>query len=161
MAAVGFASDAADSFERGGPYLVRGAADLIPTTKLLDDYRGMIFCTIRKIAGAQKRSAAVVGGNGYSLATSAGTIGGGGNPYVYPDNLPRVNAHGGPEGRPGCWQEVIARLVADAVSGDGHRLLHRAVQPHRARPTVAYRLRVGPADRRVHDQPLTVDLNFC
>jgi ABC-type transporter Mla subunit MlaD len=24
-----------------------------------------------------------------------------GNPFVYPDNLPRVNAHGGPEGRPG------------------------------------------------------------
>jgi phospholipid/cholesterol/gamma-HCH transport system substrate-binding protein len=94
MAAVGFASDA-NSFERGGPYLVRGAADLIPTTKLLDDYRGMIFCAIRKIAGAQKRSAAVVGGNGYSLATSSGTIGGRGNPYVYPDNLPRVNARGG------------------------------------------------------------------
>jgi len=110
MAAVGFASDAADSFERGGPYLVRGAADLIPTTKLLDDYRGMIFCAIRKIAAAQKRSAAVVGGNGYSLATSSGTIGGGGNPYVYPDNLPRVNAHGGPEGRPGCWQDISREL---------------------------------------------------
>ena len=26
---------------------------------------------------------------------------GDGNPYVYPDNLPRVNANGGPEGRPG------------------------------------------------------------
>ena len=110
MAAVGFANDAADSFERGGPYLVRGAADLIPTTKLLDDYRGMIFCTIRKFAEAQKRSAAVVGGNGYSLATSSGTIGGGGNPYVYPDNLPRVNAHGGPEGRPGCWQDISRDL---------------------------------------------------
>jgi len=110
MAAVGFASDAADSLERGGPYLVRGAADLIPTTKLLDDYRGMIFCAIRKIAGAQKRSAAVVGGNGYSLATSSGTIGGGGNPYVYPDNLPRVNARGGPEGRPGCWQDISRDL---------------------------------------------------
>src|ERR1700722_13657004 len=38
MAALGFADDAADSFERGGPYLVRGAADLVPTTRLLDDY---------------------------------------------------------------------------------------------------------------------------
>jgi phospholipid/cholesterol/gamma-HCH transport system substrate-binding protein len=70
----------------------------------------MIFCAIRKIAAAQKRSAAVVGGNGYSLATSSGTIGGGGNPYVYPDNLPRVNAHGGPEGRPGCWQDISREL---------------------------------------------------
>ena len=110
MAAVGFANDAADSFERGGPYLVRGAADLVPTTQLLDDYRGMIFCTFRKFSDVQKRAAAVLGGNGYSLASSSGTIGGGGNPYVYPDNLPRVNAHGGPEGRPGCWQDINRHL---------------------------------------------------
>ena len=32
------------------------------------------------------------------------------NAYVYPDNLPRVNAHGGPEGRPGCWQPVTRDL---------------------------------------------------
>jgi len=110
MAAVGFANDGADSFERGGPYLVRGAADLVPTTKLLDDYRGMIFCTFRKISDVQKRSAAIVGGNGYSLASASGTLGGGGNPYIYPDNLPRVNAHGGPEGRPGCWQDISREL---------------------------------------------------
>jgi phospholipid/cholesterol/gamma-HCH transport system substrate-binding protein len=33
-----------------------------------------------------------------------------GNAYVYPDNLPRVNARGGPEGRPGCWQPVTRDL---------------------------------------------------
>jgi phospholipid/cholesterol/gamma-HCH transport system substrate-binding protein len=110
MAAVGFANDAADSFERGGPYLVRGAADLVPTTQLLDDYRGMIFCTIRKVSDVQKRAAAALGGNGYSLASSSGTLAGGGNPYIYPDNLPRVNARGGPEGRPGCWQDVTRHL---------------------------------------------------
>jgi phospholipid/cholesterol/gamma-HCH transport system substrate-binding protein len=110
MAALGFANDAADSFERGGPYLVRGAADLVPTTKLLDDYRGMIFCTFRKFSDVQKRAAAVLGGNGYSLASSSGTLAGAGNPYVYPDNLPRVNAHGGPEGRPGCWQDITRYL---------------------------------------------------
>jgi phospholipid/cholesterol/gamma-HCH transport system substrate-binding protein len=32
------------------------------------------------------------------------------NAYVYPDNLPRVNAKGGPEGRPGCWQPVTRDL---------------------------------------------------
>jgi len=110
MAAVGFANDATDSFERGGPYLVRGAADLVPTTQLLDDYRGMIFCTIRKFSVVQKRASAVLGGNGYSLASASGTLGGGGNPYVYPDNLPRVNARGGPEGRPGCWQDITRDL---------------------------------------------------
>jgi phospholipid/cholesterol/gamma-HCH transport system substrate-binding protein len=110
MAALGFANDAADSFERGGPYLVHGAADLVPTTQLLDDYRGEIFCTIRKFNLVQKRAAAVLGGNGYSLASSSGTLAGAGNPYVYPDNLPRVNARGGPEGRPGCWQDVTHDL---------------------------------------------------
>jgi phospholipid/cholesterol/gamma-HCH transport system substrate-binding protein len=110
MAAVGFANDAADSFERGGPYLVRGAADLVPTTQLLDTYQGEIFCAIRKISDVQKRSAAVLGGNGYSLASASGALAGAGNPYVYPDNLPRVNARGGPEGRPGCWQDITRYL---------------------------------------------------
>ena len=41
---------------------------------------------------------------------SAGTIAGAGNPYIYPDNLPRVNARGGPEGRPGCWQKITRDL---------------------------------------------------
>jgi len=38
MSAVGFADTAADVFERGGPYLVRGAQDLLPTSTLLDYY---------------------------------------------------------------------------------------------------------------------------
>jgi phospholipid/cholesterol/gamma-HCH transport system substrate-binding protein len=110
MAAVGFANDAADSFERGGPYLVRGAADLVPTTQLLDDYSPEIFCSFRKFSDVQKRSAAVLGGNGYSLASESGALAGAGNPYIYPDNLPRVNARGGPEGRPGCWQDITRHL---------------------------------------------------
>jgi phospholipid/cholesterol/gamma-HCH transport system substrate-binding protein len=112
MAATGFADDAADSFERAGPYLVRGAADLVPTTALLDDYRGMILCTIRKFGKVQPRAAAVLGGNGYSLNSESGTFAslGGPNPYIYPDNLPRTNAHGGPEGRPGCWQDISRDL---------------------------------------------------
>jgi phospholipid/cholesterol/gamma-HCH transport system substrate-binding protein len=110
MSAVGFGDASAETFERSGPYLVRGAADLVPTTKLLDDYRGMILCTIRNFNKVQKRVAATLGGNGYSLATSSGTIAGAGNPYIYPDNLPRVNARGGPEGRPGCWQEITREL---------------------------------------------------
>jgi phospholipid/cholesterol/gamma-HCH transport system substrate-binding protein len=110
MAAVGFADTAADSFERGGPYLDRGGADLVPTTKLLDDYRGMILCTIRNFSEVQPRAAAALGGNGYSLASASGTLGGGGNAYIYPDNLPRVNARGGPESRPGCWQKITREL---------------------------------------------------
>jgi phospholipid/cholesterol/gamma-HCH transport system substrate-binding protein len=110
MATLGFSNTAADSLERGGPYLVRAAEDLLPTTKLLDDYRAMIFCTIHNYAEVQPRLAKVLGGdNGYALK-SYGTISLPGSPFIYPDNLPRVNAHGGPEGRPGCWQKVTKDL---------------------------------------------------
>jgi phospholipid/cholesterol/gamma-HCH transport system substrate-binding protein len=110
LSAVGFAGTASDIFERSAPYLVRGAADLVPTTKLLDYYSPELFCSIRKFNQVQVRVARTLGGNGYSLATSSGTIAGAGNPYIYPDNLPRVNARGGPEGRPGCWQDITPQL---------------------------------------------------
>ena len=109
MAAVGFANTGADSIERSAPYLVRGAADLVPTAKLLDDYRGMIFCTIRNYHDVGPRVYATLGGNGYSPA-SAGTLIGAGNPYIYPDNLPRISARGGPVGRPGCCQKITREL---------------------------------------------------
>ena len=110
MGALGFADSAADSFDRGGPYFVRAAADLVPTSKLFDYYSPQLFCTLRNYAEIQERVAKTLGGNGYSLATSSGTFAGAGNPYIYPDNLPRVNASGGPEGRPGCWQKVSREL---------------------------------------------------
>ena len=47
MAAVGFGNTGGDIFERGGPYLVRGTEDLIPTSQLLDTYSPALFCTIR------------------------------------------------------------------------------------------------------------------
>ena len=110
MSALGFADTGTDTFDRARPYLVRGAADLVPTTELLDEYRGMILCTIRKFNKVEEQVADTLGGNGYSLATMSGAIAGAGNPYVYPDNLPRVNARGGPEGRPGCWQDISREL---------------------------------------------------
>jgi phospholipid/cholesterol/gamma-HCH transport system substrate-binding protein len=109
LAAVGAGRTGQDIFTRGGPYLVRGAADLVPTAALLDSYSPEIFCTIRNIHDAAPLVANAAGGNGYSLA-SAGSISLAPNPYVYPDNLPRVNAHGGPGGRPGCWQTITRDL---------------------------------------------------
>ena len=34
-------------FNKGGPYLARGAADLVPTAQLLDTYSPELFCTVR------------------------------------------------------------------------------------------------------------------
>ena len=136
LAAVGFSNTGADIFERSAPYLVRGAADLVPTAQLLDTYSPEIFCTIRDFHDTAPLAEAAQGGNGYSsidkgrllsaaglmgnLATGiplllgpqglGGLVGGAPNPYVYPDNLPRTNAHGGPGGAPGCWQPTTREL---------------------------------------------------
>ncbi|MBV9350917.1 MAG: MCE family protein, partial [Mycobacterium sp.] len=133
LSAVGFGNTGADIIERGGPYLVRGAADLKPTAQLLDTYSPELYCTIRNFHDVEPKVAATTGGsNGYSLRDTAellsgaglavgpgivplllsqvgglaGLVGGAPNPYVYPENLPRVNARGGPGGAPGCWQSI-------------------------------------------------------
>jgi phospholipid/cholesterol/gamma-HCH transport system substrate-binding protein len=135
LAAAGFGNTGADIFNRGGPYLARGAADLVPTAQLLDTYSPEIFCTIRNYHDVEPKVAATTGGvGGYALRTEtkalsglglalslpglgatvatmglaalAGLVGGAPNPYIYPENLPRVNSHGGPGGAPGCWQPL-------------------------------------------------------
>jgi phospholipid/cholesterol/gamma-HCH transport system substrate-binding protein len=136
LAAIGLGNNGADVFERGGPYLERAIADLVPTTALLDEYSPEVFCALRNAGEAEPRLANIFGsGDGYALDTNTQALGGTGiilnplaavgsalptlglltmasliggvqNPYVYPDNLPRVNAHGGPGGAPGCWQGI-------------------------------------------------------
>lgn len=111
MASVGFGNTGGDIFERGGPYLTRGAEDLVPTTALLDEYSPSFFCMIRNYHDVEPAISYALGGNGYSLSTISEVVGlGAGNAYVYPDNLPRVNAKGGPGGRPGCWQPITRDL---------------------------------------------------
>jgi phospholipid/cholesterol/gamma-HCH transport system substrate-binding protein len=139
LAAAGLGNTGEDIFARGGPYLERGIADLVPTAGLFDTYSPEIFCTIHDYYDAEPAGYATTGGgNGYSLRTMteltsglggvltlpglagaagtlgllglAGLIGGAPNPYVYPDNLPRVNARGGPGGAPGCWQPITRDL---------------------------------------------------
>ncbi len=139
LAAAGFGHTGADIFNRGGPYLARGAADLVPSAQLLDTYSPEVFCAIRNLHDGEPKVAAFTGGfNGYSLRSeteifsglgltlslpglgltlasmglgaAAGLVGGAPNPYVYPENLPRINAHGGPGGAPGCWQTITRDL---------------------------------------------------
>ncbi|WP_328363551.1 MCE family protein [Mycobacterium sp. NBC_00419] len=103
LAATGFGNTGADVFERGAPYFIAGQRDLVPTTRLLDTYSPELFCTIRNYATSKAKESA--GGNGFSIDFHIGLTGAP-NPYVFPDNLPRVNAKGGPGGAPGCWQEI-------------------------------------------------------
>jgi phospholipid/cholesterol/gamma-HCH transport system substrate-binding protein len=137
LSAAGFGNTGADIFERGGPYLARGAADLVPTAQLLDTYSPELYCTVRNYHDIEPTVRTFLGGNGYSLNTMtealsglgllanpvsavatiasmvgglAGVVGGAPNPYMWPENLPRVNARGGPGGAPGCWQHITHDL---------------------------------------------------
>jgi len=110
LAAIGFGNTGADVLEQSRAHLVQTLAELVPTTDLLDTYSPELFCTIRNFAEVEPRAAAVEGtANGYSLKAHNLLLGGI-NPYVYPDNLPRVNARGGPGGAPGCWQKISRDL---------------------------------------------------
>lgn len=109
MASIGFGNTGADILERGGPYLVRGAQDLIPTSQLLNTYSPALLCTIRNFHDVAPKADDALGGDGYALRTLTEVLGAP-NPYVWPDNLPRVNARGGPEGAPGCWQPITRDL---------------------------------------------------
>jgi phospholipid/cholesterol/gamma-HCH transport system substrate-binding protein len=106
LSAAGMGNTGADVFGRGGPYLQRAIEDLVPSSQLLDTYSPSLFCTVRNYANAAPKVNAILGGgDGYALDTISEIVGAA-NPYIYPDNLPRVNARGGPGGAPGCWQEI-------------------------------------------------------
>ena len=67
LSAAGFGNTGADIFNRGGPYLARGAQDLVPTAQLLDTYSPELFCTVRNYHDIEPKATAFLGGNGYSL----------------------------------------------------------------------------------------------
>ncbi|UMB70038.1 MCE family protein [Mycobacterium paraterrae] len=136
LAAAGFGATGAEIFNKGGPYFARGAKDLVPTAQLLDTYSPEILCSIRNLHDSEPKVAAFTSpyslrteteifsglglllslpGIGMTAATAGllalgGLVGGAPNPYIYPENLPRLNAHGGPGGAPGCWQTITREL---------------------------------------------------
>jgi phospholipid/cholesterol/gamma-HCH transport system substrate-binding protein len=109
LAAIGVGNTGADIFNRGAPNLVRGQADLVPTAQLLDEYSPALLCTLRTFSQVGPEVAASLGGNGYSFS-GFGPLITAPNPYIYPDNLPRVHARGGPGGKPGCWHTITRDL---------------------------------------------------
>lgn len=109
LAATGFANAGTDVLEESRPHLVQTLDQLVPTTALLDTYSPELFCAIRNAAEVAPAVADVEGGNGYSLKIHTQLIGAP-NPYIYPENLPRVNGRGGPGGAPGCWQKITRDL---------------------------------------------------
>lgn len=110
LAAIGFSNTGTAVLDASQPHLAQTLLQLAPTSGLLDTYSPELFCAIRNAAEVEPAVAAAEGtGNGYSLRAHTQLVGGA-NPYVYPDNLPRVNARGGPGGAPGCWQKITRDL---------------------------------------------------
>ena len=126
LSAVGFSQSGINTIGGNQPNLVRARNILDPTTALLMKYSPTYTCLFQ---GAQwfldHGGRDALGGNGRSVIMDAGLLFGD-DPYRYPDNLPIVNAKGGPGGKPSCGSLPDASknfpvkyLVTDTGFGTG------------------------------------------
>ncbi len=126
LSAVGFAQSGINTIGANESDLVRSINILDPTTALLMKYSPTYTCLFE---GAQwfleHGGRDALGGNGKSVIMDAGLLFGD-DPYRYPDNLPIVNAKGGPGGKPSCGSlpDVsknfpVKYLVTDTGFGTG------------------------------------------
>jgi phospholipid/cholesterol/gamma-HCH transport system substrate-binding protein len=126
LSAVGFSDAGINTIGANEPNLVRAMNILDPTTQLLMKYSPSYTCLFQ---GAQwfleHGGRDAIGGNGKSVIMDAALLMGD-DPYRYPDNLPIVNATGGPGGKPSCGSlpDPLANfpvkyLVTDTGFGTG------------------------------------------
>lgn len=126
LAAVGFSATGVDTLGSNQPALVQALNLMAPTTDLLQEYSPTYTCLFQ---GAQwfleNGGRDAMGGNGRSVIMDAAMLAGD-DPYRYPDNLPLVNARGGPGGHPSCGSlpDVsknfpVKYLVTDTGFGTG------------------------------------------
>jgi phospholipid/cholesterol/gamma-HCH transport system substrate-binding protein len=102
LSAVGFSQTGINVIGRNESNIVQSFNLLDPTTALLNKYAPTFTCLFQ---GAQwyvdHGGRDALGGNGYSVILDAGLLFGD-DPYRYPKHLPKVNATGGPGGKPSC-----------------------------------------------------------
>jgi phospholipid/cholesterol/gamma-HCH transport system substrate-binding protein len=126
VSAVGFSQTGIDVVGGNQPNLVHSLNVLEPTTALLNKYSPTFPCLFQ---GAQwfleHGGRDALGGNGKSVIMDAALLFGD-DSYRYPDNLPKVNATGGPGGGPSCGSlpDVsknfpVKALVTDTGFGTG------------------------------------------
>ena len=126
LSSVGFAGAGINTIGGNQPNLVRAMNILDPTTALLMKYSPTYTCLFQ---GAQwfleNGGRDAIGGNGKSVIMDAALLIGD-DPYRYPDNLPIVNASGGPGGKPSCGSLPdpiknfpVKYLVTDTGFGTG------------------------------------------
>jgi phospholipid/cholesterol/gamma-HCH transport system substrate-binding protein len=126
LSAVGFSHAGINTIGGNEPALVRAMNILDPTTQLLMKYSPTYTCLFQ---GAQwfldNGGRDAIGGNGKSVIMDAALLAGD-DPYRFPDNLPIVNATGGPGGKPSCGSLPdplknfpVKYLVTDTGFGTG------------------------------------------
>jgi phospholipid/cholesterol/gamma-HCH transport system substrate-binding protein len=126
LSAIGFAQSGINTIGRNEQNLVNAINLVAPTFELVNKYSPSYTCTFQ---GAQwyleNGGRAAMGGNGKSLMIDGGLLFGD-DPYRYPDNLPIVQAKGGPGGKPSCGSlpDVsknfpVRYLVTDTGFGTG------------------------------------------
>jgi len=126
LSAVGFSQSGINTIGTNQQNLVRAMNVLDPTTALFMKYSPTYTCLFE---GAQwfleNGGRDAMGGNGKSVIMDAALLAGD-DPYRYPDNLPIVNAKGGPGGKPSCGSLPDASknfpvkyLVTDTGFGTG------------------------------------------
>jgi phospholipid/cholesterol/gamma-HCH transport system substrate-binding protein len=126
LSAIGFSGAGISVLGPNQTNLVGALNTLVPTFDLLLKYSPEYTCLFQ---GAQwfldHGGRDSLGGNGKSVIMDAALLFGD-DPYRYPDNLPKVNAKGGPGGRPGCGSlpDVsknfpVKYLVTDTGFGTG------------------------------------------
>ncbi|QTJ70113.1 MCE family protein (plasmid) [Rhodococcus sp. ZPP] len=114
-AAVNFGNDGAaltNDLERG---LVDSMRLLLPTSGLLSKYSPEITCLLQQSVDTRDVLSNSFGDNtGYSLDLDVGFLPGD-DPYRYPENLPKVEASGGPGGQPGCYPMITKDMYPSPV----------------------------------------------
>jgi phospholipid/cholesterol/gamma-HCH transport system substrate-binding protein len=102
LSAVGLSQTGINVIGRNESNIVQSFNLLDPTTALLNKYSSTYTCLFQ---GAQwyvdHGGREALGGNGYSVILDAALLFGD-DPYRYPRHLPKVNATGGPGGKPSC-----------------------------------------------------------
>lgn len=124
---IGFADSGTELLAPNHQNLINGVNGLEPTTSLLLKYAPEYTCLLQGGTTLLDdfRLRENFGGNGSSIVQDASLLLGD-DPYRFPDNLPIVNAKGGPGGAPGCGSlpDVsknfpVRHLVTDTGFGTG------------------------------------------
>jgi phospholipid/cholesterol/gamma-HCH transport system substrate-binding protein len=127
LSTTGFANSGIDLLAPNEDNLINGVNVLEPTTSLLLKYNPEYTCLLQGATNLldKYRLRENFGGNGSSIVQDASILFGD-DPYRYPDNLPVVNAKGGPGGKPGCGSlpdvsknYPVRALVTDTGFGTG------------------------------------------